>query len=242
MVIAGGVSMTARRKPCWRRTSRSEARRATVVWAKAGMSASRSFHQSARLPCGSMSIRQTGPAPDICACTARCPDKVVLPDPPFCDAKAKTRMYFPSPNDVVHVGSGTTASKIWLTLLRPCLRISRSALHGSRVGIDMILKYLVAAAFLAASTSSVSAQTVHDGILAWQHADYDAAVRIWRPLAERGDADAAFNLGQAYRLGRGVQLNLSAAATWFGRAAAKGHVDAQTTLGLMLFENGDRAG
>jgi TPR repeat protein len=106
----------------------------------------------------------------------------------------------------------------------------------------MILKHLVAAVFLAASASSASAQTVHDGILAWQHADYDAAVRIWRPLAERGDADAAFNLGQAYRLGRGVQLNLSAAATWFGRAAAKGHVDAQTTLGLMLFENGDRAG
>ena len=31
-----------------------------------------------------------------------------------------------------------------------------------------------------------------------------AAVAIWRPLAEKGDADAAFNLGQAYRLGRGV--------------------------------------
>jgi hypothetical protein len=45
-----------------------------------------------------MSIRQTGPAPDNWACTARCPDKVVLPDPPFCDAIAKTRMLFPSPD------------------------------------------------------------------------------------------------------------------------------------------------
>jgi hypothetical protein len=89
---------------------------------------------------------------------------------------------------------------------------------------------------------SVSAQSVRAGIQAWQRADYEAAVRIWRPLAERGDADAAFNLGQAYRLGRGVPTNLAAAQTWFERAAAKGHVDAQTTLGLMLFENGDRAG
>lgn len=106
----------------------------------------------------------------------------------------------------------------------------------------MIHKYLVAAALMGAWTSSVSAQSVRAGIEAWQHADYARAVEIWRPLAEKGDADAEFNLGQAYRLGRGVQTNLAAAQTWFERAAAKGHVDAQTTLGLMLFENGDRAG
>src|SRR5579884_3221976 len=106
----------------------------------------------------------------------------------------------------------------------------------------MIHKYLVAAALIGAVSSSVSAQSVRAGIEAWQHADYSRAVRIWRPLAERGDADAEFNLGQAYRLGRGVPTNLAAAQTWFERAAAKGHLDAQTTLGLMLFENGDRAG
>jgi cell division septation protein DedD len=83
---------------------------------------------------------------------------------------------------------------------------------------------------------------VRSGIQAWQRADYSRAVEIWRPLAERGDVDAAFNLGQAYRLGRGVAINLAAAQTWFERAAAKGHLDAQATLGLMLFENGDRAG
>jgi cell division septation protein DedD len=82
---------------------------------------------------------------------------------------------------------------------------------------------------------------VKAGIEAWQRADYAAAVAIWRPLAEKGDADAAFNLGQAYRLGRGVPTNLSAAKTWFERSAEKGHVDAQTTLGLLLFQNGDQA-
>jgi cell division septation protein DedD len=95
---------------------------------------------------------------------------------------------------------------------------------------------------LGAAAAPLSAQSVRAGIEAWQHTDYEGAVRIWRPLAEKGDADAAFNLGQAYRLGRGVPTNLAAAATWFGRAAAKGHLDAQTTLGLMLFENGDRTG
>ena len=64
---------------------------------------------------------------------------------------------------------------------------------------------------------------------------------IWRPLAEGGDADAAFNLGQAYRLGRGVPTNLAIAKSWFERAARQNHVDAQTTLGLLLFQNGDQA-
>ena len=86
------------------------------------------------------------------------------------------------------------------------------------------------------------AQSVKSGIEAWQRADYPAAVGIWRPLAEGGDADAAFNLGQAYRLGRGVPTNLAAAQTWFERAARKGHLDAQTTLGLLLFDSGNRMG
>jgi cell division septation protein DedD len=82
---------------------------------------------------------------------------------------------------------------------------------------------------------------VKAGIEAWQRADYSAAVGIWRPLAEGGDSDAQFNLGQAYRLGRGVPINLAAAKTWFERAARSGHVDAETTLGLLLFQNGEQA-
>ena len=106
----------------------------------------------------------------------------------------------------------------------------------------MSCKYLLGAALLIATATPLSAQSVRAGIEAWQQADYSGAVAIWRPLAEKGDADAQFNLGQAYRLGRGVPTNLSAAKTWFERAAAQGHVDAQTTLGLLLFQNGDQAG
>jgi len=104
----------------------------------------------------------------------------------------------------------------------------------------MSAKYLVAAVLAAALTAPLSAQSVKAGIDAWQRADYTGAVGIWRPLAEGGDADAQFNLGQAYRLGRGVPLDLSAAKLWFERAARSGHVDAQTTLGLLTFQNGDR--
>src|SRR3954451_12776824 len=102
-------------------------------------------------------------------------------------------------------------------------------------------KYLVAAVLAVALAAPLSAQSVKAGIDAWQRADYAAAVGIWRPLAEAGDADAAFNLGQAYRLGRGVPLNLGTAQTGLQRAAEKDHLDAQTTLGLLLFGNGNQA-
>lgn len=101
-------------------------------------------------------------------------------------------------------------------------------------------RYLVALAVAAFVSAPVSAQSVKAGIEAWQRADYSAAVGIWRPLAEKGDADAQFNLGQAYRLGRGVPINLGAAKSWFERAATGGHLDAETTLGLLLFQNGEQ--
>lgn len=104
----------------------------------------------------------------------------------------------------------------------------------------MIHKHLVAVLLVAAAAAPAPAQTVKAGIEAWQQADYSRAVTIWRPLAEKGNADAQFDLGEAYRLGRGVPINLGAATTWFQRAAKQGHIDAQRILGLLLFQNGDR--
>ena len=42
---------------------------------------------------------------------------------------------------------------------------------------------------------------------AWQRGDYRSAVEEWRGPAIAGDADAQFNLGQAYKLGRGVPVD-----------------------------------
>jgi TPR repeat protein len=100
----------------------------------------------------------------------------------------------------------------------------------------------MAVALAALMAAPGRAQTVKAGVEAWQRSDYAAAVAIWKPLAEKGDADAAFNLGQAYRFGRGVPMSLADAQTWFETAARKGHVDAQTTLGLLLFQNGNQTG
>src|SRR4051794_275704 len=97
---------------------------------------------------------------------------------------------------------------------------------GSRVGKRMSPKHLIALVALAMLNSPVSAQSVKAGIDAWQKGDYANAVAIWRPMAEAGDPDAQFNLGQAYRLGRGVKISLSQSQQWFEKAGSQGHVDA----------------
>ena len=101
---------------------------------------------------------------------------------------------------------------------------------------------IASAIFLAmlAFPGQAQAPTVKAGVEAWQRGDHAEATAIWRNLAEKGDADAAFNLGQAFRLGRGVPADSALAKRWFEAAANKGHVDAQVSLGLLLFDSGDR--
>jgi len=89
-----------------------------------------------------------------------------------------------------------------------------------------------------AGAATAAAQDVQTGIAAWQAGNYEGAVAAWRPLAEAGNADAQFNLAQAYRLGRGVAQNLGLAEQWFERAARQRHEQAGASLGLLLFQNG----
>ncbi|TCM38090.1 TPR repeat protein [Novosphingobium sp. ST904] len=81
---------------------------------------------------------------------------------------------------------------------------------------------------------------VKAGVDAWSAGNYQAAVQQWKPLADKGDADAEFNLAQAYKMGRGVPLDPAKAEDLYGKAAAKGHIQAADTYGLMLFQRGER--
>jgi uncharacterized protein len=78
------------------------------------------------------------------------------------------------------------------------------------------------------------------GVDAFMAGDYDRAVRIWRPLAIAGDADAQYNLGQAYWLGRGVAEDQRQAEDWYRRAAEQNQPKARDAYGLLLFQTGRR--
>ena len=53
--------------------------------------------------------------------------------------------------------------------------------------------------------------------------------------AAAGSAEAAFNLGELYRAGRGVEQDYRRAAEWFRRAAAAGFAPARFHLAVLLF-------
>lgn len=70
-----------------------------------------------------------------------------------------------------------------------------------------------------------------DGVDAWLRGEWPRAAAEWRPLAESGHAQAAFNLGRMAELGQSGAVDEAAAAEWFRVAAERGHPGAQLALG-----------
>lgn len=80
---------------------------------------------------------------------------------------------------------------------------------------------------------------VKSGVDAWSRGDYPAAVKEWREPALKGDADAQFNMGQAYKMGRGVKTDLDIALDWYRKAAGQGHLQAEDSIGHLLHYKGN---
>lgn len=99
-------------------------------------------------------------------------------------------------------------------------------------------RLIMLAAAMAAAAPAIAGTA--EGYVMWQKGDFFGAVREWRTAAIAGDPVAQFNLARAYQLGRGVPLDSKMAESWFGKAAAQGHLPSRDNYGLALFQNGDR--
>ncbi len=94
------------------------------------------------------------------------------------------------------------------------------------------LPFLIAAAL----AGPAGAGPYEDGQAAYERGDHIAALAIWRPLADEGDANAQFRMAVSYDLGRGVTQDHTAAVQWYRKAAEQGHVNAQHNLGSLYDE------
>jgi len=99
---------------------------------------------------------------------------------------------------------------------------------------------LLTSVALGLGLSTPAAADVKDGVDAWGKGDFARAISEWRGPANNGNADAQFNLGQAYKLGRGVPMDLRQAENWYRMAANQGHIQASDNLGLILFQDNRR--
>ena len=61
----------------------------------------------------------------------------------------------------------------------------------------------------------------------------DAAMVIWQRLADRGNADAAYNLAVIHQHGDGVATDYQKAMQWYRQAAEHGDKPSQFQIGLM---------
>jgi TPR repeat protein len=69
-----------------------------------------------------------------------------------------------------------------------------------------------------------------DGMAAYNRGDYVPALRLFRPLAEQGNARAQTALGVMFRKGEGVPRNPLRARMWFSLAAKRGDMGARAGL------------
>jgi TPR repeat protein len=72
-----------------------------------------------------------------------------------------------------------------------------------------------------------------DAVAAYGRGDYLTAVKLWRQLAEAGDATAQYRVGLMYNNGEGVPQDYAEAARWFQLAAEQGGPKAQFLLGFL---------
>lgn len=97
-----------------------------------------------------------------------------------------------------------------------------------RFGIRNLLGALAVAAALGAPAAAGPLEDAND---AYREKAYTKAAELWRPLAEKGDAEAQYSLGTLYAEGKGVEQNDATAFLWFQRAANQGVAAAQYNVG-----------
>ena len=98
------------------------------------------------------------------------------------------------------------------------------------------ISWLAAAALLSACAQSTApavpakVTSKQEAAAALQRQDYVTAERLYRSLAEQGDASAQHFLGKMYESGEGMRRDPVEAAKWFRLAADQGHTGAQFYL------------
>ena len=93
-------------------------------------------------------------------------------------------------------------------------------------------------AFLMTLSSPVVGQDFDKGWAAYKAQDYDAALKEFLPLGNKGDATSQNKLGYMYMLGYGVPQDDKEAFKWFMKAAKQEVSKSMGQLGVM-YKNGN---
>lgn len=101
---------------------------------------------------------------------------------------------------------------------------------------NILRSLMIAMLTLTMSHVVVFADSLEDSLAAYDRADYATAIRLLRPLAEQGNAQAQNALGAMYFNGKGLAQDFKEAFKWYRSAAVQGYGSAQVNLGAMYYE------
>ncbi len=97
-----------------------------------------------------------------------------------------------------------------------------------------MVRFVIAALFTLIVNAALAGD-FEDGVAALVRRDYATALEKFRGPAEKGNAEAQYNLGVMYSKGHGVAQDYKEAVRWYQLAAKQGDADAQYNLGRMYF-------
>jgi hypothetical protein len=86
-------------------------------------------------------------------------------------------------------------------------------------------------------TSAADCEVRGGEYVAYDRANYSAALKVWQPTADQGDKEAQTNVGEIYERGLGGKPDYEKAALWYRKAADQGYARALINLGF-LYEQG----
>jgi hypothetical protein len=136
------------------------------------------------------------------------------------------------PSELQNMFAASNREKYAIKLLRPHIKFilkkrKKIELPSSELllnGVSSVINHLD-------ETDSAS----HNENMSDEKQDFESDFYSFIDLAEEGDADAQFNIGNIYYNGIGVDENDKEAAVWYHKAAKQGHAAAQFDLASMYY-------
>jgi TPR repeat protein len=105
--------------------------------------------------------------------------------------------------------------------------------------VNQTVRLVAAFAWLAiglpCAIAGTSEEDFRAGLSAFNGGDFAAAMRLWRPLADRNDPRSQAGIGFMYHRGLGVKTDDVQAAFWLRKAAEQGQAEGQMMLGNLYY-------
>jgi TPR repeat protein len=103
------------------------------------------------------------------------------------------------------------------------------------IALIALILCLAPSAIVGTARAATEDDDFRRGLTAFNTGDYETALQVWRPLAEKGEPRSQAGIGFMYHRGMGVRADDREAAAWLLRAAERGQAEGQLMLGILYY-------